>query len=101
MTLHPPHGLVPRAIIAVTGLWLAALPGGLRTAGTAQAATLIAPDHVTVTTAGYRLDADVATGGISVTDDPGSYSTSAITGHATLPGRRGGSASIDVHITSG
>jgi poly(3-hydroxybutyrate) depolymerase len=98
VTSHPP-GLRARLAallsIPLTATALAVAPGG-----TAHAAEL-PDDRLTVTVAGspaYRLEGDLSSGAIAVTDTVADYRTDRIQGEGTLPGSSGGTAQVSFRV---
>ncbi|MFI0351144.1 alpha/beta hydrolase family esterase [Actinomadura sp. 9N407] len=60
-------------------------------------ADAVRPDRITITAAGtpaYRLEGDLTSGGIAVTDTVGDYKTDKVQGQGAMPGSRGGSAQV-------
>ncbi|TDD87482.1 hypothetical protein E1293_07720 [Actinomadura darangshiensis] len=75
-----------------------ALPAGTPVAH----AETLAPDRITVTAAGtpaYRLQDDLSSGGITVTETVGDYTTDKIVGQGALPGTSGGTAQVGFQIS--
>lgn len=71
--------------------------------GTAHAAAP-ANDHLTVTVSGspgYRLEGELGSGGVSVTDRVADYLTVRVQGEGTLPGADGGTAEVSFQISRG
>jgi poly(3-hydroxybutyrate) depolymerase len=65
-------------------------------------ADALRPDRITITAAGtpaYRLEGDLASGGIAVTEAVGDYNTDKVHGQGTVPGSRGGAARVTVELT--
>ncbi|MFI0446379.1 alpha/beta hydrolase family esterase [Actinomadura sp. 6N118] len=109
MRSHPPHHPAAhperfrRRLIAALAAVLVTACLPIAFAAPSHAAVPPA-DHITITAAGapaYRLDADLESGGITVTDAVGNYETSKIAGQGALPGPSGGTAAITFQITRG
>ncbi|MFB4314039.1 alpha/beta hydrolase family esterase [Actinomadura sp. 21ATH] len=67
----------------------------------AARAAAVRPDRLVITAAGapaYRLEGDMASGGIAVTDAVGDYRTDKVRGRGVLAGSRGGTATVDVDL---
>ncbi|MFB4303126.1 alpha/beta hydrolase family esterase [Actinomadura sp. NTSP31] len=95
-----PHPLTPRRrrrLAAGVALTCAALAVPAAASAPSARADALRPDRITVTVDGapaYRLDGDLRSGGITVTEATPDYNTNKVQGQGTLSGANGGTATV-------